>query len=195
MKTLLAMFIFAVLPLAACAEVQLGEQCRALDDSTSSERRRLYNASLYANPSWGSAQGHVRSFLLSGFDPLEAQYLVLGTLYPREVGIWWDYLKSNPPLLDGNGWRLLFGEVTDRAFSVQNPDNCSYQLLDEHGVNILTQAVSANVHPALTSAARDGIARSFLVYSTPELGGPGGGQAEFVRQEQARWGDILSPRP
>ena len=137
----------------------------------------------------------MRSFLLSSFDPLEAQYLALGTLYPGEVGIWWDYLKSNPPLLGGEGWRRLFGEVTDRAFSVEKPGNCSYQLLDEHGANILTQAVSANINLALRTAARDGIARNFLVYSTPELGGPGGGQAEFVRWEMARWGDILSPRP
>ena len=114
-------------------------------------------------------------FLLSSFDPLEAQYLALGTLYPGEVGIWWDYLKSNPPLLGGEGWRRLFGEVTDRAFSVEKPGNCSYQLLDEHGANILTQAVSANINLALRTAARDGIARNFLVYSTPELGGPGGG--------------------
>ena len=166
-----------------------------LDDSTSSERRRLYSAALYASPSWSGAQAHVRSHLQSRFDPLEAQYLALGTLYPGEVGIWWDYLKSNPLLLGGEGWRHLFGERTDRAFFVQNPSNCSYRLLDEHGVNILTQAVSANSSPALASAARDGIARNFLVYSTPELGGPGGGQAEFVRQEQARWGGILSPQP
>ena len=137
----------------------------------------------------------MRSFLLSSFDPLEAQYLALGTLYPGEVGIWWEYLKSNSPLLGGEGWRRLFSELTDRAFSVQDPGNCSYRLLDEHGVNILTQAVSANISPALARAARDVIARNFQVYSTPELGGPGGGQAEFVRQEQARWGDILSPRP
>ena len=70
-----------------------------------------------------------------------------------------------------------------------------YQLLDEHGANILAQGVSANINPTLRTASLDGIARNFVVYSTPELGGPGGGQAEFVRWEMARWGDILSPRP
>ena len=45
-----------------------GPKCSA-DDSTSSDRRRLFNESLYASPSWGQSAGYVREFLKSRFYP------------------------------------------------------------------------------------------------------------------------------
>ena len=169
------------------------------DDSTSSDQRRMFNESLYASPSWASTPEYVRGFLRSRFYPLEAQYLALRALNLAVVGTFRDYLMSNPTTLSGEDWRSLFGHVRDLAESVQNPGTCgpeaaAYKLLRDHGVNILTQAVSANVPPSLVQSAQEEIYRRWLQYSVAAQGGPPN-QAEFVRLEVPFWESILYAGP
>ena len=158
-----------------------------VDDSTSEERRALYDLSLNRNPSWSSAPDHVRDFLISKFDPLEAQYLTLRTLSPGQMGTWKDYLISNPTMLSGEGWSHLFSTITDLAFSEENPSTCAYKLLEDHGVNILAQAVSANLSPGLGNSVRDVIYTRWRQY----VWDGSYSQAEFVRREIPGLAEIL----
>lgn len=121
--------------------------------------------------------------LIRVFEQLEAQYLALSTLYPDQVGTWRDYLISNPAVLDGEGWRHLFTTITDVAFSDDDPSTCAYRLLENHGVSILTQAVSAGISPASRRGARNVIFGRWQQYVY--ISGGSYNQAEFVRKEMA----------
>ena len=164
---------------------------------TSSDRQELYNLMLHASPSWASSPKYIQDFLLSRFYALEAHYLALHAMYPSVMdGITFrDYL-SEFNLPTNEGWRLLFADLLDLAISAQTPGACgpeesAYELLKYHGANILMQAVDANIHPALASAAREGIARQLaqcrLASTNLQCN-----QAELVFQEAPRWESILA---
>ena len=166
-------------------------------DLTSSDRQEYYSLTLHANPSWASADNAVKDFLQSMFYPLEAQYLALRALYPSEIGTWRDYLTSSPTTFNGEGWRLLFASVLDLARSTQTPDTCgpeeaAYELLKYHGMNILSQAVTTNISPALANSARETIANRLTQCRQANIDLECN-QAELVFQEAPGWESILLP--
>ena len=94
---------------------------------------------------------------------------------------------SNPNTLGGEGWSHLFSTITNLAFSDENPNNCAYKLLEDHGVNILTQAVGAVLNPVLSRGAQDVVLRRWRQY----VSGGSYNQAEFVRKEMPAWAEAL----
>ncbi len=92
--------------------------------------------------------------------------------------------------LDGEGWRHLFGTITELAFSDANPNACAYKLLEDHGVNMLTQAVGAILNPVLSRGAQDVVSRRWRQY----VSGGSYNQAEFVRGEMPAWADLFGNR-
>ncbi len=173
-------------------------RCSAYD-LTSPHREELYQQTLYANPSWYSSPQHVKDFLISRFSALEAHYLALRVLHPAIMDgiIFSDYL-SEFNLPTSEGWRLLFADILDLAKSVQTPGTCgpeeaAYELLRYHGANILSQAVSANIHPALAVSARELIARKLAQCGLANVSLQCN-QAELVFQEAPRWESILANR-
>ena len=166
-------------------------------DLTSSDRQELYNLMLFAGPSWNSSDQSVKDFLLSGFYALEAHYLASRALYPSVMdGITFrDYL-SEFNLPTNEGWRLLFADLLDLAKSAQTPGTCgpeeaAYELLRHHGANILSQAVTANISPALAVSARQGIARKLAQCRLANVSLQCN-QAELVFQEAPGWESILA---
>ncbi len=164
-------------------------------DLTSSDRQEHYNLTIRASLDWASTSSIAKDFLQSRFYTLEAQYLALRALYPSEIGTWRDYLASSPVTFNGEGWRLLFDDVLDLAKSTQTPDNCgpeeaAYELLKHHGVNILSQAVTTNISPALANSAREGIASRQAECRLANLDRDCN-QAELVFQEAPKWESIL----
>ena len=171
-------------------------------------RRELFNQSLDRSSSFAGAPGYVQRFLGSRFNPLEAQYVTQGLTNPGSSGDFQGFLSSNPGTLEPNEWKSLFNSINDLAGSVQSEEDLialgatpggggqnkvAYDILAEHGSNILKQAVSANVHPALATAARRELDRRFGDYSSAVQGAPSN-QAEFVRQQAPLWESILGRR-
>ena len=167
-------------------------------------RQQLFRESLHTNPSYSSSPEHVRSFLQSRFDPLEAQYVAQGLTDPRGGDDFRSYLAQNPQTLGGEDWSELFGIINNLASSVQSegdladigespvggPSAAAYDVLRSRGGDLLQTAVGANVHPALAQAARRDMARRLLEYGSAADGAPSN-QAEFVRREVPRWQAVL----
>ena len=171
-------------------------------------RRELFNQSLDRSAAFAGAPNYVRNFLGSQFNPLEAQYVTRSLTDPGASGDFQGFLSSNPGTLEPNEWKSLFNSINDLAGSVQSQEDLlalgttpgggglnktAYEVLREHGSNILKQAVSANVHPALATAARGELDRRFRDYSSAVQGAPSN-QAEFVRQQAPLWESILGRR-
>ena len=171
-------------------------RCSA-SDLTSSDRQELYLLMLHASPSWDSSPEHVKDFLTSQFYTLEAHYLIRRVVESDVMeGITFrDYLsRFNLPTKEG--WRSLFDEILDLAKSVQTPGVCgpeesAYELLKYHGANILSQAVDANLSPALRRGAERIIAQR-LAQCRLESVNLQCNQAELVFQMAPRWESILA---
>ena len=171
-------------------------------------RRQLFQESLGASPAFANAPSHVQSFLGSRFDPLEARYVAEGITDPGGGQDFHSFLGGNPQALGGEDWRSLFEAIRALTSGVQSadditamgmapgsggPSEAAYNTLRQHGGNILEQAVSANVHPALAGAVRQLLGRRLMEYGSAIAGAPSN-QAEFVRQEAPQWEQVLAGR-
>ena len=169
-------------------------------------REQLFDESLYGSASFASAPSHVRSFLASRFDPLEAQYLAQGITDPMGGSDFRSYLMENPQVAGGEEWRGLFDTINSLASGVQSeedmmqlgqtqggPSAAAYELLRNQGSDILGAAVGANIHPALANSARRQLSRDLMNYQSAAAGAPSN-QAEFLRQQIPMWESILANR-
>ena len=162
-------------------------------------RSRLFRESLGGSPGYVNAPSHVRSFMQSRFDPMEAAYVGGAIVDPASGGDFNAFMGGTGRAPSAEGWKGLFGDIWGKFGGVGSaedvdalggPDAAGYDALRNNALNIFGQAARANVNPALARSVDRVLGQRFADYGRATAGAPSN-QFEFVRGQLPGWASIL----